>query len=102
MKTQNRTIRDQMRKAVSTHFYNIKHPEAYSREEIIDYENQIDSMMQTVNYYIDKMLKQPEKQEIEIAEELDYTVVAFQEVEDNRKLIIELQEAVNKLLNERT
>lgn len=42
-------------------------------------------------------LKQPEKQEIEIAEELFENDI---DIVENRRLIIELQEVVNKLLKE--
>lgn len=42
-------------------------------------------------------LKQPEKQEIEIAEEVELLRVP-QTARENRKLIIELQKVVNKLL----
>lgn len=41
-------------------------------------------------------LKQPEKQEIEISEEVPHGVNMY--VVENRKLIIELQEVVNRLL----
>jgi len=51
------------------------------------------------------LLKQPEKQEIEIAEELEGCELyadfqSNEDVRENRKLIIELQKAVNKLLKE--
>ncbi len=53
--------------------------------------------VQDITEEIGVALKQPEKQEIEIAEELFENDI---DIVENRRLIIELQEVVNKLLKE--